>query len=443
MKFDDIKKRILKNYKLLVSTKIISGLASVITLLLIARFLGVKEFGVFAMVISSVEILNILFSFRVWDTTVKFIGDNATNKQNISSYISFSMLVSFFSSLLSLMLIFFLADWVTYHLFGDLNITTLPGFYSINFLAKLISIYAFSVLFISINDNFDGILRTYNQYNSILKINIITNLSRLVLVALSIYYYGTLIKIFICFVLAFAIGTLLRFIYLTRALNKEEIDFELSHSLNHSEQFDYLKFMSNAHFSNILNLANDKNLGVLVVGYFVGPFYAGLYRVARAITKIIRRIMDPALEIIFPEFVKLNTEKDFQNYKKVIVESVKMLLFSSSIVGLGIYVFSSEIIVLFFGTEYIQAESALFILIIAMIIHNGIYWINPSMLALGRAKYLTIITIITALIYCSSLFYLVRAMQHDGAALSLVIRNLSILVIGTCFYIKVIKEKLS
>ena len=51
MKFDDIKKRILKNYKLLVSTKIIGGLASAITLLIIARFLGVEEFGIFAMVI--------------------------------------------------------------------------------------------------------------------------------------------------------------------------------------------------------------------------------------------------------------------------------------------------------------------------------------------------------------------------------------------------------
>ena len=86
MKFDDIKKRILNNYKLLVSTKIIGGLASALTLLIIARFLGVKEFGIFAMVISSVEILNILFSFRVWDTTVKFIGDNANNKEIHKSF---------------------------------------------------------------------------------------------------------------------------------------------------------------------------------------------------------------------------------------------------------------------------------------------------------------------------------------------------------------------
>ena len=73
-----------------------------------------------------------------------------------------------------------------------------------------------------------------------------------------------------------------------------------------------------------------------------------------------------------------------------------MLVLSSLIVGSGIYLFSSEIIELFFGAQYINAESALFILIIAMILHNGGFWINPSMLALGKAKYLTIITAITS-----------------------------------------------
>ena len=51
----------------------------------------------------------------------------------------------------------------------------------------------------------------------------------------------------------------------------------------------------------------------------------------------------------------------------------------------------------------------------------------------------TIITAITTIIYCSSLFYLVKSMQHDGAALSLVIRNLCILSVGTYFYFRALK----
>ena len=125
-------------------------------------------------------------------------------------------MISFLSSFLSLLLILLLSSLIADQLFG------IRGY------EYLIKCYVFSVLFISINDNLDGVLRTYNQYNSILKINIITNLSRLVLVVYFIYFVetGFLDKTFYilsCFVLAFAIGTLLRFIYLKKALNEEKI----------------------------------------------------------------------------------------------------------------------------------------------------------------------------------------------------------------------------
>ena len=40
------------------------------------------------MVISIVEICNILLSFRIWDTSVKFVGSNLDNKEKISKYAS-------------------------------------------------------------------------------------------------------------------------------------------------------------------------------------------------------------------------------------------------------------------------------------------------------------------------------------------------------------------
>ena len=85
----------------------------------------------------------------------------------------------------------------------------------------------------------------------------------------------------------------------------------------------------------MLNVANDKNLGVLAVGFIGSPYYAGLYRAARAIVKIIRRIMDPVLEIIFPELVKLYSEKNFELYKRIIFDSfplINLLIFSRCLV---------------------------------------------------------------------------------------------------------------
>ncbi len=432
MKFEEIKKRILRNYKVLAFTKIIGGLASVLTLLIIGRFLGVKEFGVFSIIVSSIEILNIVFSFRIWDTSVKFIGENIQNKDRVSRYLSFSIILSSLSSLLSFSLIIFLLYFLVDQFFNFEKDVII-----------LLVIYSFSVLFTSTTETIDGILRTYNQYNSIFKINVSTNFFRLFLILICLYTIFSIKFLLLSFVLSSLVGMSLRCIYLQNILAKERINFKIHNLLNKNERKDYIKFMLNAHFSNILNLANDKNLGVVIVGYFVGPIYAGLYRAARAIVKIIRRIMDPALEIIFPEFVRLNAEKDFNNYKRLILESLRMILISSLVIGIIIYIFSYEILFVFFGEQFVAAETALIILILAMIIHNASYWVNPSMLALGKAKYLTFITAATTVIYCFSLFSLVDILKHDGAAISLVVRNLCTLLIGTYFYRRAIKEKTS
>jgi O-antigen/teichoic acid export membrane protein len=200
--------------------------------------------------------------------------------------------------------------------------------------------------------------------------------------------------------------------------------------------------MLNAHFSNILNIANDKNLGVIAVGYLTTPYYAGLYRAARAIVKIIRRIMDPLLEIIFPELVKLYSEKKFTLYKKIIYDSTKLVLLVSLAMGGVIFYFSNSLIVIFFGEEYIEAVLALRILIGAMIIHNLAYWVNPTILSSGNAKFLTISTIITTVIYCISLSYFIQQASHEGAAIALLIKNLSTLLLGILFYFKFLKNKI-
>ena len=76
-----------------------------------------------------------------------------------------------------------------------------------------------------------------------------------------------------------------------------------------------------------------------------------------------------------------------------------------------------------------------------MIAHNASYWVNPSMLSLGRPDYLSLLTIITTTVYCISLYFMVEPLKADGAAASLAIRNLVTLILGTYLYTKVIANK--
>ena len=71
MIYKDLANKLINNFKILGAAKVVGGILSALTLLIIGRTLGVEKFGLFSMVISIVEICNILLSFRIWDTSVK------------------------------------------------------------------------------------------------------------------------------------------------------------------------------------------------------------------------------------------------------------------------------------------------------------------------------------------------------------------------------------
>jgi len=432
MSYKELTDRIKKNFKILSIGKISGGIFSALTLLLIGRSLGVEKFGTFSMLISAVEVCNILLSFRIWDTTVKFIGQNLKQKEVVSKYLTLSFYLSLGSSTISFLLIYLITNLYADRLFAsEVN----PK--------QLIFTYSIVVLFITLNEIIDGTLRVFDNYSSILKINIYQNLLRFLLIVSSFLLFNLNIENVInCFVISYLAGFLLRFFYLKKTLKLNSIIIKYPDLPDSRSSLEFIKFMLNAHFSNILNIANDKNLGVLAVGYLTTPYYAGLYRAARAIVKIIRRIMDPLLEIIFPELVKLYSEKKFTLYKKIIYDSTKLVLLVSLAMGGVIFYFSNSLIVIFFGEEYIEAVLALRILIGAMIIHNLAYWVNPTILSSGNAKFLTISTIITTVIYCISLSYFIQQASHEGAAIALLIKNLSTLLLGILFYFKFLKNKI-
>ena len=431
MIYKDFANKLINNFKILGAAKVAGGILSALTLLIIGRTLGVEKFGLFSMVISIVEICNILLSFRIWDTSVKFVGSNIDNKEKISKYLALSFTLSMASSLISFLFIIFIGGN-----FAD-------GILKTDFSSKqLIASYAIIVLFISTNEIIDGILRVFDKYSYIFKINTYTNLFRFTLIlALILKFNPSIQNIIYCFIGSYILSFILRIIFLSTTLNENRIEINFLKLPSYKSSIGFIKFMLNTHFSNILNVANDKNLGVLAVGFIGSPYYAGLYRAARAIVKIIRRIMDPVLEIIFPELVKLYSEQNFELYKRIIFDSTKILLIASVTLGVIIITFSNQIITLFFGPQFIKSVLSMKILVIAMIFHNLAYWVNPAMLSSGNPKFLTIITVITTFIYCLSLPYLINLMDHEGAAISLLIKNISTLTLGIVFYYKFLQNK--
>ena len=424
----EIQKRIIKNFKILGLTKVLSGIASALTIFILARELGVEKFGILSIAIAFVEVLNIVLSLRIWEATTKFLGDVKQDKEASANLILNSIALAIKSSAFACFIICFFAYQYSNSIFN----------YQID-ITKIIIIYSLFYVVFTANEVIDGILRTFNDYKRILFNNVTSNFIRLLLVFIALSFSDDLTLI----ITAMGLSILLSFgikIYSLVGLMRNSnmpIDF-----INKKYPSKFMTYVFSTHFSNIINLANEKNLGVLLVGYIIGPFYAGLFKAARSIVKIIRRIMDPLLDIAYPEFISLVNKGRLNDLIKLIARSTKILGLISLAVGAVLFILSEEIITLFFGIKYIEAHTALSLLVIASLINNISYWITPAILALGKPRYLLIISSFVSVIYIATLYPLVINFNHDGAALSGLLRAFSVFLIGIILFRKALKKKI-
>ncbi len=425
----EIQNRIIKNFKILGLTKVLSGIASALTIFLLARKLGVEEFGILSISIAFVEVLNIILSLRIWEATTKFLGDIKENKESSSNLILNSIALAIKSSAFACLIICFFSYKYSSLIFN----------YQID-ITKIIIIYSLFYVVFTANEVIDSSLRTFNSYKRILFNNVASNFSRLILVFIALSLSDDLITI----VSALGLSILISFFIKTWSLLRfmQNLNMPINFT-NKNYPSTFMTYVFSTHFSNIINLANEKNLGVLLVGYIVGPFYAGLFKAARSIVKIIRRIMDPLLDIAFPEFVSLVNEGRLNDLIRLIGKSTKILGLVSLGVGVVLFVLSEEIITLFFGVKYIAAHTALSLLVIASLINNISYWITPAILALGKPKYLLIISSFVSVVYIATLYPLVINFNHDGAALSGLLRAFSVFLVGIILFRIALKKKIT
>ena len=101
MTIEEIYKRIFKNFKILGLGKILAGLFSALTIFVLAQYLGVEIFGIIAITISIVEVMNIILNLRIWEATTKFLGDFQKDADKCSQVLLWSLSLSIKFSLLS------------------------------------------------------------------------------------------------------------------------------------------------------------------------------------------------------------------------------------------------------------------------------------------------------------------------------------------------------
>jgi len=401
-------KKLFMNASWLFGGKTASGIFSAIQTVVIARILGVSDYGLLSLVLAYVAVLNMFFDLKVWETATKYIGTywETGEHDKARSMIKLSYILDIGSGVVAFIIAILSAKLISTYIIHS------PQAY------VFIWIYSISLFVDTANSTSDAILRVFDRFKNIAFINSFQKFFRLIVVV-ALLYSGLGIKgVLYGFILASFVGFFVRMWLVMKTLKHNDLQGWLSAdiSLIRDQWKGIAWFLGNTSFIATLKTGNERYLGILILGYFVGKDAVAFYKIASSIASVVNRIVDPIYEAIYPELVKLASSNAIEDFKNMIKSTTKSLVLIIIPIGVIIIIFAEPIISLVFGKDYVPATNALRILAAAVLIVRCTFWINPALLSMGRPGLRTIMGVISTFIYLVLMFLLVPGYSYMGAA---------------------------
>jgi len=123
---------------------------------------------------------------------------------------------------------------------------------------------------------------------------------------------------------------------------------------------------------------------VILVKHFLPAFEAGLYASLSTLGKIIYFAVSPVTATMFP--IVSRKKAKGENYMKVFVTSLFIILGIATIIVLGYYLFPNLAIGILYGKQYLIAAPQLIWMSLFFLVYSLLYFLVNFMLSLGRVK---------------------------------------------------------
>jgi O-antigen/teichoic acid export membrane protein len=407
-KIKTIKERLFHNVSWLLGGKAISSIFSAIQTVIVARILGVNDYGLLALIIAYADILNNFFDFKVWETATKYISTFWTSeeREKTCSMIKLSYIIDISSGVLAFIISIITAKIASQYL------THSPQAYT------LIWIYSFNLLIGTASTTSDAILRVFDKFRRIAFVYSFNEFFRLLLVSIALYLGMGIKGVLFSYVASSFLMFVVRLWAVSRTLEENQLErwWKSNLGLIRDQWKGIAWFLGNTSFTGTLNMASDNFLGVLVLGYYSGKEGAAYYKIAKSLVKIIIRLIDSLYEAIYPELVKTFSAGAIGDFKRLLKISTKNLSKITIPVAILIFAFSDRLITLIFGAKYIPSSNTLRIVTVAVLILQLTFWTIPAFLAFGKSGARNLITIASTAVYVGLLFLLVPKYSYVGAA---------------------------
>jgi O-antigen/teichoic acid export membrane protein len=371
-------RRVVKNSGYLFSATGISAALSMLQGILVARLLGVENYGILGAILAFTGLINNLASFRMNELVIKYVGHytESNDSQRAAAIFKMSVLVESTASIISFGLICLLAPLGAEYLAKDPST------------AYLFMIYGVVVLFNMITETSSGMLQIFDRFRLMGGLGLAGNTITLVLVVMVYLLHGSLLGVLLAYLAGKAISAIgLALSALVEAWRRWGRDWpRVSLGLLRSQTGELARFAVNTNISATISLVT-KDSELLWVSLLRNPLETGYYKLALTLANIVQIPVNPLPQATYPELSRQAARRGWDNFHMLLRQG-SYLAGGYTLAATGfLLLFGQPLIALVYSPEYLPAYPALIIVLAGYLVANIFYWRRSALLALGHAGF--------------------------------------------------------
>ncbi|MGR3316946.1 MAG: oligosaccharide flippase family protein [Candidatus Anammoxibacter sp.] len=422
MKTPDIKKlinsRLTRRLTTVFSGNFFGAGLGFLTILIISRQLTVSDFGMFIIVVSLIRIISNISNLGMDTAMTRFVssylsaGETGKANQMFRTMFYVRALTSFIIAAM----IFGAAELLSTNVFHNPNL--IPLFKSA----------AFGILTVSILNYLKSSLYAYKIFKRSAILQILVDFSKFFTVVIFILSReldaSTAVIIY-----AFTpiVGVIYGLIQLRRQLfraNKQPI----KHLLR--QLFSYSKW------TFIINVCGtiSTNIGIFILAKMMGSEAAGIFGLAHNLTLVFPIALASLRAVLLPE---VSGFREISQFKIFLQGSLKSSIYIV-IAAIPLLFFSHNIILFFFGPQYIEAVPVFNWLLISYVVITANLTIRVVLLSMDKPHVLAIVSLIRLPVMVIGCYLLIPILGVVTPAILVLILNISVLVFLMIYVYKLV-----
>jgi len=386
---DDGVSRLLKNSSPLFAAETWVFALHVAEGFIVARFLGAADYGIIALIVSFVTIVNQILDFRVHETATRYMSEFLANNERGKAVAALKLcyIIDAGTGLLAFATVIALAAPAARHILHQPATGT------------LIMLYAARLLFSTVDNTSHALLGVLGRFKAFSKAHAATTMLELVVVSWAVLAGFGIKGVIAAYVATSAVASASFLFIAASSFSRAGLGAYRSSplSLLAPRAAEIRKFLISTNINELFVLI-IRNADILVLGYFRAPREVGYYRLAKSFVSIFGLVSAPLYRAVYPQLASLWHAGEKIEFRNVIRRSTKLVAAITTAAVVAVIATIPYIIRLTVGENYAASVPAIRVMAIGMAIPTVFFWTRPALLAMDKAGFLAMSNAISAVL---------------------------------------------